>query len=58
MRKCLELEPDNIDVWGTYLNYYASVRDKPQFMYWAKKIRQKSPEYVSLAVIEDLLDKM
>lgn len=58
MQKCLELEPDNIDVWGTHLNYYASVRDKSQFIYWAKKIRQKSPEYVSLAVIQDLLDKM
>ncbi len=58
MEKCLELEPDDIDVWGTHLNYYASLGDKLQFTFWAKKIQRKDPDYVSLTVIQDLLDKM
>jgi tetratricopeptide (TPR) repeat protein len=58
MERSLSLEPDDIDVWGTHLNYYASLGEKSNFLFWANKIKRKAPNYVSPAVIEELLDKM
>jgi len=56
--KALKLEPDNMDVWMTHLNFYAKKRIKKNFKYWATKILEKNPKLLDKDDVKVLLDGM
>ena len=58
MKKALLLEPDELSVWSTYLNYYASKGDKKNFKKWLIKIQEKAPRYLDQAQIAAILDTL
>jgi tetratricopeptide (TPR) repeat protein len=58
MNKALQYEPDNLLVWTTFLNYYASIRDRTKFMFWLTKINDRDSSYLNKDQIQSLLDRM
>lgn len=58
MTKALQYEPDNLMVWSTFLNYYATTRDKPNFTFWLAKINKQNPTYLNKTRMKELLDRL
>ena len=56
--KAIQLEPDDIDVWVTQLNYYALLKDKAAFEFWAQKIMTKDKSKLNAAEVRRLLSTM
>jgi len=58
MKKALKLAPDDLGVWSTHLNYFASKKDIVSFRLWLTKIRAKDPNYLDEKQIALILDTM
>ena len=58
MAKALKLVPDDLAVWSTHLNYFASKKDIVSFRLWLTKIRAKDPSYLDENQIAVILDTM
>lgn len=58
MQNALQLEPDDLAVWSTYLNYYATLKDKKNFVLWLEKINKKDSGYLNPKQIESILASM
>lgn len=52
LAEALVLEPDNLEVWSTYLNSSAMKKDRESFEYWLKKIQKASPTYLDQKQID------
>lgn len=58
LAKSLKLEPDDMNVWLTHLNFYAQKRDRLNFTKWVKKITEKDPDQLDSKEIGELLQNM
>tara|TARA_B110000977_G_scaffold79162_1_gene106399 strand:- start:3144 stop:5072 length:1929 start_codon:yes stop_codon:yes gene_type:complete len=58
MAKALKLAPDDLAVWSTHLNYFASKKELVSFRLWLTKIRAKNPSYLDENQIAVILDTM
>ena len=58
MQKALRLEPDNLAVWSTFLNYYATQKDKENFTKWLQRINKRDAGYLNQQQIVRIMDSM
>jgi hypothetical protein len=58
MQKALRLEPDNLAVWSTFLNYYAMQNDKENFTEWLRRINEQDASYLNPQQIARIMDSM
>ena len=58
MQKALRLEPDNLAVWSTFLNYYATQKDKENFTKWLQRINKRDAGYLNPQQIVRIMDSM
>ena len=58
MQKALRLEPDHLAVWSTFLNYYATQKDKVNFTKWLQRINKRDADYLNPQQIVRIMDSM
>lgn len=58
LEKALKLEPNDMEVWVTWLNYAVQQRDKGQFAYWAERVQKKDPTRLDSAQVNSILESM
>ena len=58
LNRALELEPDDINVWISHLNYYAQMENVSKFKFWASRIMKKDSTKLNENDVTDILDSM
>ncbi len=53
--KAIKLDPDNIEIWETYLNYSLRTNKMGKIKYWGHKILEANPNHPNKKDIEALL---